>query len=264
MAVKVQDPWLQKSWNHAVEEFVANLRRATDGSRAVPGLDWTVTDLGQHVACLPAYWRARHAEGGHFSPPEDFAAFSNKARAHITETELGELADLVEVEFAAFMAELRNGPATRWLYGVEVTPAQLSGLGLSELVVHGRDLSGVTHAAEPTLDRAEANLVVDAMMAISPVFVDPDKARAQPDGIYHLAFRGGDSFTWTKRGAELVIERGKPPRADAHLNCDPWIFLLSSLGRIGQVRAAIGGGTIAYGRRPWRFLGLGAIVADGV
>lgn len=39
---------------------------------------------------------------------------------------------------------------------------------------------------------------------------------------------------------------------------------MASLGRISQVRAGLSGKMITYGRKPWRFLGLGKIASDGV
>ncbi len=70
--------------------------------------------------------------------------------------------------------------------------------------------------------------------------------------------------TWTKEGGELRISEGKPARPDAKMKADPVMFLLSSLGRVSQARAALSGKMRVSGRRPWRFLGLSKIVVDGV
>ncbi len=112
---------------------------------------------------------------------------------------------------------------------------------LNEAAMHGLDLALVTGGPVPKLDRREANAVCDATMAIAHVFVDPVKLAAQPDGVYHIKFRGGKDYTWTKRGSELIATEGKPPKADAHLNTDPAMCMLSSLGRIGQAKAALSG-----------------------
>jgi hypothetical protein len=42
------------------------------------------------------------------------------------------------------------------------------------------------------------------------------------------------------------------------------MFMLSSLGRVSQVKAALSGKMVTYGRKPWRFVGLGNVVADGL
>jgi len=216
------------------------------------------------VASLPGFWQGIHDAGGHFDRPDDFAAFSDAGRAEITITDASELADLIESVFADYIAELKTHDGKLWLYGAETTPAKMCGLIINETVLHGRDLAVVTGAEAPMYTQDEANLAVGAMMDTTPFFIDEDKARAQPDGVYRGKFRGGKDFTWTKRGDQLIIDEGAPAKADAHLNADPATFLLASLGRIGQVRAALSGKMISYGRKPWRFLGLGTMAVDGV
>ncbi len=254
---------LRDATRSAADAFAGQLRSVNNGSTPVPNLDWTVADLGAHVAALPAWWRTQHDVGRDFERPDDFAAMSDGARAHITETDPAALADLVDAEYDQHLDTVAQG-GTYNLYGRSVTAENLTALALSELVFHGRDLAAVTSAQTIQLTRDQANAIVDATMAITPVFVDPDRARTQPDGTYHLSFRGGKSYTWTKAGDELVIAEGKPTSADAHLNADPVTFMATSLGRMSLTRGALTGGTFTYGRKPWRFLGLGKIVADGV
>ena len=119
-------------------------------------------------------------------------------------------------------------------------------------------------AAKPSYERREANLAVDAIMVTTEFFVDEAKAQAQPDGVYHLQFRGGHDYTWTKQGGRLMIVQGRPAKADARMNADPAKFLMTALGRYGPIRAGLTGGMVAYGRKPWRFVGLGTIAVDGV
>ena len=122
----------------------------------------------------------------------------------------------------------------------------------------------MTGGEPPTLTRREALVAIDAMMVITPVFVDPAKAAAQPDGTYHVHFRGGPDVTWIKRGDKLEIEAGRPAKADARLNADPAAFVMTSLGRMSDARAALTGKMVVYGRRPWRFAGLGTLAIAGV
>lgn len=145
-----------------------------------------------------------------------------------------------------------------------MTASSCRPLFLNEFIVHGQDLAAVTGAPKPTHTPAMAHRAIDGMFTTTPAFVDPDKAAAQPDGVYHLKFRGGLDYTWTKSGRELLITKGKPAKADAHLNADPIAFILSSLGRIGQIKPALTGAIVSYGKKPWRFLGLGTVLADGV
>ncbi len=258
------EPWLLDAVDRRSKAFADQLRTVADSSTPVPGMAWTVADLGQHFAGLPWHFRELHEAGEGFDRPDDWAAWGDSRRAHITETDPEVLADLVESEYASIIAELRDGPDTRWFYGFATSPATVAAMMVNEGVMHGRDLAGVTGAQPPTLEANEAHAAANATMLSSHIFVDPDKAAQQPDGVYHIKFRGGKDFTWTKQGGELIVTEGKPPKADAHLNTDAGMFMMSSLGRIGQVKAALSGKMTSYGRKPWRFLGLSKIVADGV
>lgn len=262
------EPWLLDAISKRAGEFGAQLRSlpsGVGGATAVPGLDWSIADLGQHVACLPHFWNSLIIQGNTFEVPDDFVAFSDQARAHITETDPGQLADLIEAEFAGFNQELADPTAApRVLYAQPFTAQELGGLAVSELVVHGRDLAAISGAVAPTFTNGEANAAVDALMAVTPAFIDPVKAGKQPDGVYHLKFKGGREYTWTKSGAALTVAEGRPPKADAHMIADPAMFILSAQGRVSQLRMGLSGKVLSYGRRPWRFLGLGNIAVDGV
>lgn len=264
MASSSVEPWLAEAVGRRSADFALELRQILDGAITVPNLDWTVTDLGQHVACLPKFWFDLGESGDSFERPDDFAAFSADARSHIVETNPGLLADLVESEFERFLAELQQSSEKRWLYGVEIAPAELCGLAINELVLHRHDLVALTYGKAPKFTRQEANAAVDGMMVTTPLFIDENKAKAQPDGVYHVRFRGGNDYTWTKSGPKLMVSKGRPEKCDARLIADPSTFLLTSLGRSSQIKAALSGGMISYGLRPWRFLGLGTIAVDGV
>jgi len=256
-------PWLHEAVQRRAQEFASQMRSIADGSTPVPGLEWSVAELGQHVACLPSFWQSQHDEGQGFERPADFAAYTAAAAAEITETDLNLLADRCEHEFVIF-GERQKSNAQQWLYGVEMPARNMCGMALNELILHGRDLAAVSGAALPTYDPREANAAVDGICTTMPFFVDETRAQAQPDGVYHVHFRGGRDYTWTKQGERLLVTDGRPKRADARLSTDPAMFLLSSLGRVSQLRAGLSGKMVAYGKRPWRFVGLGTIAIDDV
>jgi len=258
------EPWLLEAAQRRAKGFADQLRTVADGSAPVPNLEWTVTDLAQHVAGLPWHFRDLHEAGEGFDTPDDWAAWSDGRRAHVTETDPHALADLIEREFASIISELENGPNPRWFYGFQTSPETIAAMLVNEGVMHGRDLAGVSGSPLPRLDEREAHAAVNATMLVTPVFIDPDKAAKQPDGVYHFKFRGGKDFTYTKQSGELLVTEGKPAKADAHLNADAAMFMLSSLGRVSDAKAALSGKVVTYGRKPWRFLGLGKMVADGV
>lgn len=265
MADAVVAPWLLDAARARVGEFADQLRSGVDGDRPVPNLVWSVSELGQHVACLPAFWSELHEGGDTFDLPDDFAAYSDHQRiSRITETDPATLADVIEHEMEAYLQRLAAGDIDPWLYGRQTTPSNMCGSMIEECVLHGRDLAAVTGVTPPTLTPREALVIVEAMMIITSPFVDPAKASAQPDGVYHVSFRGGRDFTWTKSGDALEIVPGRPSKPDARLNADPVAFVMTSLGRMSNARAGLTGKIVAHGRRPWRFVGLGGIAVDGV
>jgi hypothetical protein len=82
-------------------------------------------------------------------------------------------------------------------------------------------------------------------------FVDP---RVAPDaaGTYHLNVRPADDWSIVVSGGQAAIEAGRPARADLHLSVNPVVFLLTSYGLMPAWKALVSGGTIAWGRKPWR------------
>lgn len=263
MAQKAVEPWLVEAAKRRVAGFTEALRTVDDTSVSVPNLEWSVATLAQHVACLPSFWDTQHDLGSDFVRPADFGAFADQARAHIIETDAGQLADLIEAEFEDFISKLADDPQ-RWLYGVETAASNMLGLVINETVIHGMDLAAVTGTLAPTFEEREAHVAVSAMMTTTPCFIDEDRAKAQPDGVYHVSFKGGKDYTWTKAGGTLSITEGKPDKPDARMKADPTMFLLSSLGRVSQIKAGLSGKMMATGRRPWRFLSLPKMVIDDV
>lgn len=264
MASPAVDQWLLDAARTRVANFAADLKKVRDPSTRVPNLEWTVAELGQHVAGLPWHFRDLHDDGPDFERPNDWAAWSATRRAHVTTDDLHDLATLMVDEFDALFTDLAEGDNPRWFYGSQTSPATVAAMSLNEAIMHGRDLAAVTGSTPPMHDTREAHAVAEATVLNTSVFIDPDKAATQPDGVYHVQFRGGKSYTFTKAGRELIVTEGKPPKADAHLSTDPAMFMLSSMGRVGKVRAALSGKIFSYGRKPWRLLGLEKMVAAGV
>lgn len=263
-ANKVDSAWLQAEVRSTARAFADQLRQVDDPATQVPNLDWTVAELAAHLVSLPALYRAQHELGDGFSSPDDWAKFSIGARAHVTETDLTKLADLVEAEIGSLIDELGPlGDTPRMLYGQETTAANTLGGILSELIIHGMDLGALT-GTTVTMSRRQANAAIPAMMTLVPVFVDPVQAQKCP-GTYVLKFRGGGEFT-QRVGADgrVTVEPGATSAADARVNADPVAFLLVGLGRMNQFVASFTGKIIGYGRKPWLLYRLGNSVVDGV
>ena len=257
---------------NAVEEvrsakaaFVSQLRSGVDGTSEVPNLQWSVAGLAAHVASLPKWWNDQHENAdASFVQPDDFAALSIENRAHITEEQPGALADLIDDEFDRYLTQVGELDSQRSNYGMAFTWRQMLAIALSELIVHGRDLAAATGSPIPTMTKTQGHEIAEATILLAPAFVDPTRAKAQPNGTYHVKMRGGKSYAWELMDGTLTATIGKPARSDATMNAEPVTFVLSSLGRMSDARAALTGGVVAYGAKPWRLAGLSKIVVDGV
>jgi uncharacterized protein (TIGR03083 family) len=257
--------WLRGEVTKALEGFRSNLQAQT-GNRMVPNLVWTVAELTAHLAALPRLYRAQNELGDSFEPPTDWARFSIEQRSHIDTADLASVANHLQSEVVGFLDEIEqlgDLDGQRWLYGQPTTHRNVVLLVLSELIVHGQDLGRLTGTV-PELTRRQANAVLPAMFAVVPAFVDQTKASGAA-GVYHLSFRGGDDWTYriTDSG-EVLFEKGRPARCDAHLSADPAAFLLVVLGRRNSTLAALKGQMLVWGRRPWKFMATTDISVAGV
>lgn len=254
--------WIADEVRTAARDFSRQARLLDDGSIGVPNLEWNVGELVAHVASLPTLYREQNALA-HFVVPSDWAAYSVEVRSTIRERELDELADRVIFEFTQMLDEFADDPwAPRVIYGQPTSGYNTAAGMLAELKLHGMDLARLT-GEKLTLTRRQANAAIRQSMAVAPVFVDRDKARAF-DGVYGLRFRGGDDYTYRFDDGVLTTAGGWPDRADARMRADPAAFVLLSLERMSPVKAALLGKVMVYGRRPWKLARTKSAVVDGV
>lgn len=262
MVDQEQWDWLRSEVRRAAAAFADQLRSVSDTSRRVPNLDWSVAELGGHLAAAPSLYREQHRLGAGFEPPADWAAFSVAARSHIQTTDGNELADLIINEAETLLVS-DDPDEPRMLYGRATTVANTAAGMLTELILHGQDLGRLT-GHKPQLGQRQALAGLEQMMTLLPVFADASRA-AKLAGVYGLRFRSGPDFTYRIDDAgTIAVERGWPAKADARLNADPAAFVLASLGRINPVMAGLTGKIVAYGRKPWRMALLGNVAVDGV
>lgn len=255
--------WLHGEVRAAGHAFADQLRSLDNPNTKVPNLDWTVAELAAHLVSLGSLYIKQNEIGDRFVPPADWAEFSIEARAHIDETDLNKLADLLEHEIETLIDNFGpDAKAPLTLYGCATTVGNTLGGILGELILHGMDLSALTGVSVP-FTRDQANAVIPSMMALLPAFVDPVKAQKCP-GTFAVKFRGGAEYTQRVADGKATVERGLPTKPDARINADPVAFVLVGLGRMSQFRAPLTGKIIGYGRKPWLLYHLGNVAVDGV
>jgi uncharacterized protein (TIGR03083 family) len=223
--------------------------------RHVKGLEWTLGELAAHLAARTGRFAAYLA--GSAAPEGDVSGIGAENLADIRERR--------EVAFADLVAELRGSvesfvATTRgrlgsdpfgWYSGITLDVATASGLLLGELVVHGFD-------AARTLDRpwpiaaGDARTILRASAALAPWYVDPERTKGDRT-TYRVSVRGGPAFRVRVEDGTASVEPVDGP-ADCTIRADPVTLLLLVYGRIGRTRAAVRGGLVVTGRRPWRAL----------
>lgn len=244
--------WLRAEIRSAAREFAEALRQ-TESDASVPGLEWTVGELGAHVASIPGFYLGM-IDGEPFVLPDDLAAiaFNNRELIEaVGTTDPFELADLVVSEFDRFLDRLGDDGDALVNWFVTRYPARcMAGAALGELLVHRADLLSVAGTrSKITGDQARA--VLSGAIPVSEHYVNTDVAR-RASGTYHLHVRGGDD--WTLRvsaDGSALVEPGKPARADLRQSADPVALLALAYGRMSPLRAGLTGKVVAWGRKPW-------------
>ena len=232
---------------------------------------WDVTDLAVHVSHSVDGIAAMAKGGG--SLLEDIWQLPVLTEALVSgeaERDLGAIADRIDASAADFSRVVGAAPPDElrpWLVqGIELPVAALACHVLYELVVHGHDLAVANRLPWP-IERAHAALalrgfVFPALGALGRSVVDQEAAAGRRAS-YEVRLRGGGgaAFLHFDDGALTVGDSHTGP-VDCRLSADPTGFLLVASGRRSQRHAILRGQLLAWGRRPWLGLELGAMLKN--
>lgn len=234
------------------------LASARDGAAPVPGLDWTVAEVGAHLVDGTRRFMA-HARGETPAFPrldgsthDGMAAWNTRQiEEEVTERDPQKLGEVLAGEIGDLLDEYGPDPdrTIRW-FRIPGRAQDALGVYLGELLVHGLDLARALGRGWP-IGRGEAVAVFDGLVPFLPEFVKTDAAR-RAAGTYHLHFRGDGDYTVVVSGdGGLTIERARPRRADLHISLSPVAYLLVGYGRASQWTATAKGQITTWGRKPW-------------
>ncbi len=67
---------------------------------------------------------------------------------------------------------------------------------------------------------------------------------------YEYRLRGFESYVFRFDSGALTVDPAEPGPIDVYLSIEPVTALLLNYGRIGQVRPALSGRVLAWGRKP--------------
>ena len=247
--------WTTVDWGQLQGELAASgaqvadlLRAFPSGSLPVPGLKWSVGELGAHLVSVPRrYGRMLETP----EPlPESLSAVNDDEIRAVGSTDPQQLAESLVSEVAELVRVLGDdGDRAVPFFGMRHTVQGMGGVMLGELLLHGLDLAGPLRRPWP-IRRDQAIAVTRGLLPSVGYSIDR-KVAAKATGTYHVYLRGGDDWIIEVRDARVDIERRRPTRADLHVSAEPVAFLLVGYGRMSHWRALMLARMIAWGRKPW-------------
>lgn len=229
--------------------FAAAIRTAP-GETRVPHLAWTVGQLGAHVlAGIRAYEQAAREGGNVWSSLSEGDAENARLLERTPEREPGVIADLLEPAARSLHQAWRSADSVvHWSGGLTLPVDVVAGVQLADVLVHGWDLTRVTRTPWK-ISSGDAILAIRAVAVIAPHFVAP--AAQDVSAVYEIRLRGDGRLVFAFDDGALSVDVGDQRRVDCRVHADPATFLLTSYGRLPVWRAAMSGGLIASGRKPW-------------
>jgi uncharacterized protein (TIGR03083 family) len=240
--------------------LVGLLAAVPDPQAPTRGLAWTLGETSLHIAGGPARY-ADFARGRALPEPAiDLGPVSRQRMAAESERTPSVLARRLEADTHRYLAETAELPATHtvpFFGGLTIELAAQSAILLGEFVVHGYDVARSIGRPWP-IEAAHARLIVAAVTAVLPRYVDPTSA-AGLTATYEVHLRGGPSFQIRFDRGTATVGPPQPGAADCRLTVDPVTFLLVAYWRRSQWPGILRGQLRAWGRRPWlgpRFQGL--------
>ncbi|MFI5507153.1 maleylpyruvate isomerase N-terminal domain-containing protein [Mycobacterium sp. NPDC051804] len=247
---------------HRVADLLAD---EFDGSRSVPGLDWTLGDTAAHVAAESRSF-ARLASGDltpesmweKYAPGTEgmasgarMSTLNRNEIAAFDRSQLSRAGELIEEAVGDFLATTRDWPSDRLFRGIEgdIALPTATCVVMFELLIHGDDLARGL-GKRWVIAAEEARLVLSGISSLMPGQFDADAAGDMRATVF-LRLRGGPAFAlWVHDGRLEVVPHPVDP-VDCHVWADPVTFLLVSTGRRSQIGAVLRGKLMAWGRRPW-------------
>ena len=237
----------------AASELAVNLRLAHDLGQRVPGLAWTVRELGTHLVSVTQAYTAAECDGRPVGPDLRAVAENNRRLLETTEfTTSDNLASAFAAAASHFVDVNRKLERDQYVpfYGdLKITASAAARLMLYEFLVHNHDLAR-TFTRSHHIDPDRARIALEAFREVLPLFVRPGPTR-NLHTTYELHIRGGDPYLLLFEHGTLTIEPPHPHAAACHINAEAAAYHLVAAGRLSQWHAIARGKLLAYGRQPW-------------
>ncbi|TXS04262.1 hypothetical protein EAO73_16510 [Streptomyces sp. col6] len=261
----------------AASRLVALLRAVPDQDARSGVPEWTVGDVGAHLAAVYLAYTALVSPddavewddvlpSGEGTFVERITAMNSRSVTLFGGEERAKVPDFVAERSDTFLRVTEGLPpdspvSAPWYGEVPFTLATVTGLLLSETLVHGLDVA--RGARTPwSIGDDEARLVLgQSMPTMMAAALDPVKSRGVHIA-FDLAVRGGPRLAVVVDDGTVTVTRDAPPRAyDCRIVAAPATFLLVSFRRTPIWKAVASGRMRAGGSKPWLAMRLGQLVA---
>ncbi|MDQ1511691.1 MAG: hypothetical protein QOG50_3535, partial [Actinomycetota bacterium] len=233
------------------------------GARPVPGSKWSVLEVARHVLSGFRSYRNRALGGAPM-----WKAFATSAQDNdelitsMPERELTEIAAALPAAAQQFAdaCTARGDSMVPWHEETSIPGYAFAGLGVGEVLVHGRDVAKALGVGWK-IDRRDATVVSAAVIEVVRYFVD-ERAAAGFSATYELRLRAESRYTLTFADGVLSVSAEPSTGADCRISADPEAFLLVGYGRTPLWQPIVKGRMLAWGRRPWLALRLPGLLRN--
>lgn len=245
-------------------------RRVSDSEAPVPGLTWTagetaahmIGDLRDYTEALTRYSRGyiTHPHRSPESPSKLSAQVNARHLAAVPERNVHRLAGQLEqavADYLAVAATIDTGLPILTPNGLVVDPSTMSALLLGEQLIHGLDIARAANRMW-TISAEDALLVVPAVLTVAPSYLRPSQAHQRIS--FELRMRGGARYRMAVADGSAAVT-GADTHADCTITADPVSFLLVGFGRVSPASAVLRGRLLPGGRKPWRAMKFGSLLA---
>lgn len=252
---------MRASLDRNAHALAALLREAAPSAGdKIPGLEWTVRDLGRHLITEPR--RFDRFGRGVVEDLGDTAEFNAAELEAVVEGDPARQTDMFLTEHATYMAQANRHAASdpyQW-FGTDMEWSDGAGIYLGELCVHALDVSRVLKKRW-SMDRDDAVRIIAGLVPILPRFVDEATAR-NFTATFELRLRKGPSLMLSFDDGAMAVAAKDGQRADCVINADPASFLLVGYGRVSQWGPILRGKLLAAGRKPWLALKFNTLLVN--
>lgn len=265
MGTRQQDTTTSEQLTAAATAFADLLRSVPDAGAIAAPTTWTIAETAAHVVG-DVTGTADLAESGSAPVLGDGPAWRRGREANarqleeIPDRDPVALADAVVAATERAVRALAAADGPVWsTNGLLWTPEQTRQVLLGELLVHGHDVARA--ARRPwTIARADALEVATGSLSLLPSYLEP-VGDPQRRLAFELRLRGGAAYRLDVDGDTATVGPAQG-RVDCVISADPATFVLVGYGRMSPVTAAVRGGIVARGRKPWLGLKFGKLFAQ--